>query len=70
MNKNFSNNIPSNLKSTVTCPRCGTQNTVRKDKLLYFHDTMCIKGICCDNCEHLIPSSWFTQKSNDSIMHG
>lgn len=67
MNKNFSNNIPP--KTTAGCPSCGYINPVRKDNLLYYRDTMVIKGINCLLCGNFIPVNLFT-RDNSTIMHG
>ena len=70
MNNSSSNKIPNN--STADCPFCGHRNTVRKDNLLYFSDTLVPKGIYCSKCGHFIPQAYFSSAipNNSSTMYG
>lgn len=69
MSKSSSDNMPNNL-NTAGCPFCGYQNILKKENLLYYRDTLVVKGTTCIRCNHFIPVSCFNNQPNQDVMHG
>lgn len=53
MKLSLSKDIQNNPR-TAGCPYCGYQNILSKENLLYFRDTMVVKGTICSRCGEFI----------------